>query len=114
MMLNPRNMGQAKRKRQHSNGPLSFQAPISFDLVELCDAAARITKMLLGLGAENNWEDIQESHGRAMMAGMYRSNWLYLSRNDRGEHTELPKLEKTSNWLETFLSGRPLLLHTQN
>ncbi|WP_419419922.1 hypothetical protein ACNVED_01040 [Legionella sp. D16C41] len=79
---------------------------IPFNLVELCDATARITKMLLGLGAENNWEDIQRNKGRSMAAGLYRSNWLYLSRTDHGRTEKPPKCEQKQNWEAAIQEGQ--------
>ncbi|ARG98572.1 hypothetical protein [Legionella micdadei] len=104
----------AELKRAHANERGSSperakkrRALDSFNIVELCDAAAQITKMLLGLGAENNWSDVKESQGLSMMAGMYRGNWLYLSQVDRGEDEEPPKIKNKANWFKTFKSGTP-------
>lgn len=109
-MFNPKYKEKAKHKRIHSERPLPFQSPGTYNLPELCDATARVTKILLALGAENNWGDIQRSQGRSMLAGMYRSNWLYLSRHDRGEYKDPPKLEKKADSSETFLSEIPQAL----
>ncbi|STY30356.1 Uncharacterised protein [Legionella wadsworthii] len=109
-MFNPKCKEKAKPTRIHSAGHMPSHGHVAYNLVELCDATARITKILLALGAENNWEDIQQSQGRSMLAGMYRSNWLYLSRHDRGEYTDPPKLEKKSDSSEAFLSEIPQTL----
>jgi hypothetical protein len=53
------------------------------NIPNICAAAVRITKGLLGYGAENNWTDVQNSEGRSYSAGYYRRNWLYISAKDR-------------------------------
>jgi hypothetical protein len=53
------------------------------NIPDICAAAVRITKGLLGYGAENNWTDVLNSEGRSYSAGSYRRNWLYISAKDR-------------------------------
>jgi hypothetical protein len=53
------------------------------NILAICAAAVRITKGLLGYGAENNLTDVCNSDGRAYSAGFYRKNWLYISAKDR-------------------------------
>jgi len=99
-------------RRKHRHEVQIYQTPqpkkkartTPLSLFDLCDATARITKMLLALGAENNWDDVQESRGRSKEAGRYRENWLYLSRTDHGDFADCPKERKT-NWLNAFRSG---------
>lgn len=87
----------AKTKKARST-PLS--------LFDLCDATVRITKKLLALGADNNWDDVQHCQGRSLEAGKYRDHWLYLSRTDHGTSKEFVKKEK-ADWFRTFLDGTP-------
>ncbi|MGQ3889964.1 hypothetical protein ACQUW5_13155 [Legionella sp. CNM-1927-20] len=77
----------------------------SLSLIELCDATAKITKMLLALGSENNWIDIKENKGRSIDAGKYRSNWLYLSRTDHDIYNEDSKKAQKSDWFEMYKIG---------
>lgn len=62
---------------------------------------------MLALGAENNWADVKNSHGRSVNAGLYRDNWLYLSRTDHGQYKETPKPKSKSNWFTSLISGTP-------
>lgn len=71
------------------------------NLAALCDASVRIAKTLLGLGAENNWDDVVESKGRSMEAGKYRAGWLYLSRKDHNIQDGVVETPK-SGWFKTF------------
>lgn len=101
---NPSKPAQPLPKKARSAGTAPEQDPPS--ITEICAAAVRITKSLLGYGAENNWIDVQRSKGRSWLAGDYRRNWLYVSSKNRMAPTQNVEEEKEEN---TFYYYQPAL-----